>query len=273
MRSLSLKPSSQNTLRPESSSINYLEGMARVGFMVGLTWGGFLLNPLHALAQSSHQIVKFQDDELSQETVLPALGNVPAVKNRSINMSNKWELTPGFGWNFTEPIYNPLKLTVQFGYHWSEQEGINIQYTKWSAGRNSQYSSQLEGPGIALKLDRIPNIDSSLFVNYERRFFYGKMSITKETIMHMHLYPLLGLGTTKYVHKNYFGANAGLGTKFFMTTWMAFRADFYFQFIQAPNPFSVGEQLAYTNVTLQNSDFSDKWTIGNNLDLGLSFFF
>lgn len=221
----------------------------------------------------SAEAIRFDNEELSQETVLPKLGDVPVVMERHIQMARKIELSPGFGFNFTEPIYNPLKYHFGFGYHWSEVSGILLQYTKWATGKNSQYANQLEGDGIGLKLDRIPAIDSSIFINYETRLFYGKMSLTKNTVVNVHFYPLFGLGTTKYIHKSYFGGNVGIGSKFYFSKNFALRADFYFQFIQGPNPFSPGEKLAFTDNQVVTADFKDKWNIGNHLDLSFSIFF
>ncbi len=223
--------------------------------------------------QAQTQVIQFKDEELGQETVLPKVPGKQVLRYKTVPLANRIEILAGYGFNFNEPIYNPSKIVAGVGYSWSDFSGVTVQYTRWNSGRNSQYSGQLEGPGINLKLDRIPNIESSLFLNYEMRAYYGKISLTKNSVMNMSFYPLLGAGMTKYTHKSYLGANLGAGWKFYFTKYLALRTDFYLQMAQAPNPFSPGDKLAATVNAVETSDFTDKWRLGTHFDLNVSVFF
>ncbi len=218
------------------------------------------------------EVVKFPDEELARETALPVFSSLQTVKNKNISMEKKVEVGGFYGWNFTEPIYNQTKYGALLGYHWSDYSGLVFDYTKWAAGFNSTYSAPLQASSGA-QFDRLPKLNSTMNLNYEYRIYYGKISLTKQTVMNLHLYPLLGVSMTTYQHKSFFGVNAGIGWKFFLTKSLAMRTDFLLNYSGAPNVFSPGEKLAQEPNTVTFADFTDKWNLSTQFQLGGSFIF
>lgn len=240
-----------------------------LGLFIGTSLGGLESSSLWAQTE----VIRFSSDELSQQSVLPKVSGDSVIRYKSIPLAKRFELALGTGWNFTEPVYNPQKWVLNLGYSWSDFSQLNVQYTQWGSGRNTQYASQLEGPGINIKLDRIPNLENSIYLNYELRSAYGKISLSKNSVMNLSFFPIFGLGMTKYTHKSYFGLQSGVGWKFYFSRSLALRTDLALQLSPGPNVFSPGEKLASAVNTIQSSDFSDKWKIGTHFDLSLSGFF
>lgn len=229
----------------------------------------FLLPFLLTLGSFAQANIEVPEEELAKESVLPRFERGEAVKNRNITTAGKFEIGGYSGWNFTEPIYNQLKVGGNIGYHFDETHAFVINFAKWMDGRNSQYTDGLGNQG--LDFTRAPNIEMSLWGNYELKAYYGKMSLAKDWVTNLHLYPILGAGVTKYVHKVYPGVNAGLGMKFYFTKSIALRFDFKLQMQQGVNPFlGGGKMLKTTTPRPSPGDFQDKFNLGTVLDFGLS---
>lgn len=227
---------------------------------------------LFVSAQSVAQSLEIPEEELAKESVLPKFDRPDNVRHRNVVTDKKVEFGVYFGSNFTEPIYNQSKLGVNAGYHISEDAAIMFNFAKWTGGLNTQYVPSIEETG-SLDFSRVPVLEYSLWGNYELKSYYGKISLTKKGVMNLSLYPIMGLGLTKYVHKVYPGINGGVGQKFYFGNSMALRIDFKLQYQQGPNPFLEGG-LQKSNTTKPDpSEFSDKWSLDTIFDLGLSFLF
>lgn len=223
--------------------------------------------PASVLAQE----LEVPEEELARETVLPRFERGEAVKSRNVVTDKRFELGGYLGWNFTEPIYNQTKFGFMGGYHFDEQNTFMINFVKWMDGRNTQYTDLLKQQ-VNLDFTRVPNLEWSIWGNYELQAYYGKVSLTKAGVLNLHLYPILGFGMTKYTHKMYPGINFGLGQKFYFTKNFAIRFDFKLQYQQGPSPFLGGGKLLTTNPnTVQPGDFKDKFSLGTIFDLGFSF--
>lgn len=222
-----------------------------------------LLSAPVALAQ-----LDVPEEELAKESVLPRFERGEAVKNRLVTTAKRLEVGAYAGWNFTEPIYNQTKGGLNLGYHFDETHAFMINFVKWMDGRNTQYTDLLAKQG--LDFNRAPSLEMAIWGNYEMKAYYGKMSMTKYAVTNLHLYPILGVGISKYTHKVYPGVNAGLGMKFYFTNNVALRFDFKLQMAQGVNPFLGGGKLITSNPKPSPSDFGDKFYLGTILDAGIS---
>ena len=216
-------------------------------------------------------------EELAQETVLPVFENREMVKSRSVVTEKKLEFGPYVGANTTEPILNQLKYGFNIGYHPSEQSAWMLNYASWASGLNSTYTDSLSQPDNYLDFSRSPKKKYSAFLNYERKMFYGKMSLTKRSVVNMHLYPIFGGGITAYEHKNYYGVDAGIGQKFYFSPAVALRLDVKLQYAQYPSPFLKGKMRSGnpggSDPVPGLAEFKDKWGLDTNIELGFSFIF
>lgn len=218
------------------------------------------------------ETVDIPEDELARESVLPKFDRPDNVKNRNVITNKKVEFGAYLGSNFTEPIYNQSKIGINVGYHFSEDAAFTVNFAKWMSGRNSQYVPSIEKQG-PYDFGRTPNLEYSLWGNYELNSYYGKISLTKQGVMNLSLYPIMGVGVTKYTNKTYPGANFGVGQKFYFGKALALRIDFKLQYQQAPNPFLGEKKLLTTQPAPSAGDFSDKWALGTIMDMGMSYLF
>ncbi len=227
-----------------------------------------LLFPTVTFAQD----LEVPEEELARETVLPRFERGEAVKSRNVVTAKRIEVGPYLGFNFTEPIYNQTKFGFNAGYHFDEQNLLMFNFVKWMDGRNAQYTDLLRKQPFNLDFNRVPNIEYALWANYELQAYYGKVSLTKSGVLNLHLYPILGAGVTKYVHKVYPGINFGLGQKFYFGKNFALKMDFKLQYQQGPSPFLGGGKLLTTQPnTVTPADFKDKFSLGTIFDLGFTF--
>jgi outer membrane beta-barrel protein len=240
---------------------------------------------LFVLAQTldarAAETMDIQEDELAQETVLPKFDRPESVKNRNITTANRFEFGGYYGWNILEPIQNQSKIGFNAGYHLSEQSALMVNYAQWQSGLNTQYTDGLSAPNNYLDFTRAPKLKYSLYGHYEWKIFYGKISVTKQGVVNLSTYPIFGAGITAYEHKNYFGADIGIGQKFYFGKSVALRADFKFQYSQKPSPFLQGAMKkppatgtagnGLGDIPPQPGDFTEKWDMGTMLEIGVSF--
>ncbi len=224
--------------------------------------------------------IDLPEEELAKESVMPKFDPPISVKNKNVITDRKTDFGVYFGWNFTEPIYHQNKMGINLGYHSDEYSAWMINFAKWFPGRNSQYTDLLKKK--SLDFTRAPDIEYSLWGLYMIKNYYGKMSMTKRGTMNMFLYPVFGLGVTKYVHKVYFGGAAGIGARFYFSKTFSLNAELRFQYSGGPNPFlGSGDSASPCSSPSINetcpkpsfSQFGDKWTLSNIMDVGIGFLF
>lgn len=217
--------------------------------------------------QSAKAAIELPEEELAQETVLPKFDNPLSVRARNINNSKKIEAGGYLGFNFSEPIENQMKLGANIGYHWSEANALMFNYSQWMTGLNTQYTSSLSSQ-YGLDFNRAPALQNSMWLHYEMLIYYGKISLSKQTVMNFNLYPIVGAGMTTYSNKSYFGFDGGIGWKLFFTKTWALRCDLKLQYSGQPSPFLNG-RMKTTQQTPGASEFKDITTLSTIFDVGL----
>lgn len=239
------------------------------------SWGIKLLIGLSLLSEvtlAQEEVIRFPEDELALESVLPKFDRPVSVKNRNIVTADRFEIGVYLGFNVLEPILNTGKFGLNALYHWDEDRAFSLHYAGWATGLNTQYTDGLEESPKDLDFSRSPQLKYSLYAFHEWKAFYGKIGLTKQRVMNTHLIPLLGLGMTAYENKNYPGIAGGVAQKFYFTHDLAFRFDFKLQYSQAPSPFLKGKMRTSQPVP-ELSEFKDKWTFSNHLELGVTYLF
>jgi outer membrane beta-barrel protein len=238
------------------------------------SWGAKIvigLSLMSGLASAQGEVIRFPEDELALESVLPKFDHPVSVKNRNVVTADRFEVGLYFGFNVLEPILNTAKYGLNAIYHWNEDRAFSLHYAGWADGLNSQYTNGLEKQG--LDFNRSPQLKYSLYAFQEWKAFYGKISLTKQNVMNTHLIPLLGLGMTAYEHKNYPGIAGGVAQKFYFTRDFALRFDFKLQYSQYPSPFLGGRMAKNGPNAPLPTEFKDKWTFSNHLELGVTYLF
>jgi len=216
-------------------------------------------------------------DELAQESVYPVFDQPTSVKTRNIVTEGRFDFGAFWGIALTEPIYSVNKLGLNLNYHINEDHSLGLLFTKNSTGLSS-YAKQLYDK-YSLDFSRSPYPDWSLFIDWNPKFFYGKMSLTKQTVLNTTLYGSLAGGMVKYVHKSYPALAAGVGTRFYFTKNMSLKADLRLLAHNAPIPFLADrlKVVTPTNPTADPvpayGDFNERLTYTTNLEIGLNWLF
>lgn len=209
-------------------------------------------------------------DELAKESVLPKFDNVIAVKNRMIYTTDRFEAGGFIGLNLTEAIFSTTKFGLNLDYHFDEDNALNIHVSIPGSGL-STYGTQLY-KGYKLDFTRAPAPAYTLIAAYEPKYFYGKMSLSKDYNMNLALYGLLGGGFFGYQNKSYPGLSAGLGQKFYLNNQFSLRFDLRANVHQGPNPF-LTNRMKTTQPAPTYTDFKDQLVIATVLDFGMSLLF
>jgi outer membrane beta-barrel protein len=224
-----------------------------------------------ALPLAASETIEVPGDELAQESVSAKFERPDPVKNRNVVTKGKFELGAYYGFNTLEPILAQGKLGFNLGYHWSEMSAAMINLAMWNSGLNTQYTDGL-AQSTNLDFARAPKLKYSLYGHYEWKIWYGKISVTKKGVTNLSTYPIFGLGLSAYDHKNYYGADLGIGQKFYFSKTFALRADFKLQYSQQPSPFLRGF-MKNTDPRPTPSMFDDVWEMGTMIDIGGTFLF
>ena len=184
--------------------------------------------------------IEFPEEELARESVLPVFDKPQSVMRRKIETTKRVEIAVGPGMELNEPYYNDLTLNLQGTYHYSDRSAINVTGLYWMDGL-SVYGEQLKAGGSGStpfpKFDamKAPHPKWSLIGNYEFMAYYGKISVSKQSVMHLNLFGIAGLGYLNMGEVNTFLLNLGIGQNLYFTKNFALRMDFRCLIFRGPN--------------------------------------
>lgn len=232
-----------------------------------------MLNGLFAVsARAESDLIELPTEELAKESVTPIFDKNPSTKNRNIITEKKFDLNGFYGWALTEPIASVSKFGLTLYYHTSENSAWGLMFAKNFSGV-STYAQQLKKQ-YNLDFGRAPAPESTLMLDYNLKAFYGKMSLTKKSVLNMHVIGSLMGGMVKYQHKTYPAMALGLGQKFYFTKSWGLRLDLRVYAHNAPIPFLKDkDKLKEPNPAPEYSEFQERMTITSVLDVGLSYLF
>lgn len=237
---------------------------------------------LFSMTAFSKELIQLPTEELARESVTPVFDMNDSVRNRNVITQKKFEGALFYGWSLTEPIANVSKMGLSGYYHSTEDNAYGLMFIKNFSGV-SYYAKQLNEQ-YKLDFTRAPMPEASLLFDYNLKAFYGKMSISKNTVTNYHFFASLAGGLIKYSHKSYPAVAAGVGQKFYYDKNFSFRFDFRLFLNQAPIPFlkcKAGQHEGIKNSNTDScnepaprySDFSERFTITSVIDLGISYLF
>lgn len=198
-----------------------------------------------ALLASSQNVladdIEFPEEELARESTLPVFDKQRAVLNRSVITEKRFEFGIGGGLEMNEPYYSDFMFGGHGTYNYSDTSAINIQGLFWMDGL-SDYGTQLKA-GNPNPPNAFPSFDASkaphpswaVFANYQFIAYYGKISLSKQTVMNLNLFALAGLGYINMDSISTVGINLGVGQNFFITNNVGIRADLRWLIFQGPN--------------------------------------
>lgn len=219
------------------------------------------------------ETIEFPEEELATESVLPVFDNAKGVLNRAVVTEGRFEMGGGAGLALNEPFYNPMNFHLQASYHFTELHGLNLMYMFLMSGL-SDYGEQLKtNPNLNPKFDasEAPQPSSILMASYQLTAFYGKISLTKKSVMNLSLFGIAGAGMIGLNSGTQVPAlNVGFGQKFYFSPRFALRLDFRLIGYSGPDPTS--KTLDPTdNVKPAESEFKDEIFFNTYLSGGLVF--
>ena len=178
--------------------------------------------------------IRFPDEELSAESVLPLVEPPQMVLNRNIPLKFKTELGLGSGFGLDEPFYFAYYPTGVVVFHLNSFHAISltgVYFFPWLSGSGKALAEGIRGNEGLLKLDahKAPYPQISLFLNYQYSPYYGKISLSKSWVMNLSIYGFIGPGLVVSDQNDYWPAgNFGLGQKLYLNKWLGVRVDLSF---------------------------------------------
>jgi outer membrane beta-barrel protein len=197
--------------------------------------------------------IRLADDELSQEAVMPVFDEKLVIKNRRVSHEKRIELGFYGGNVLSEAIYDPMTFGASVAYHFDNTHGIFINF--------GFYQDKLSGNGERLKsgdvfevagetqyfdASRAPQKEFMLAGHYQYSAYYGKVSLTKESVMNLSLYGLLGGGVYSIGGEISPMVNVGIGQRFYFTPNVAFRLDLILSSYYGPDITSTADSTENT---------------------------
>lgn len=219
------------------------------------------------------ETIQFPTDELATESVLPVFDQPTSVKNRVVSLSKRIEVGLLMGYALTEPFYSPFQFGGTLSYHINEDHGINLFGTTFMQGLSNE-AAQLNPipnsqPPINANLQYGPAPKYLFLASWQYSAFYGKLSFTKDYVMNLHLYGLLGAGMYGLGDASKPVVSVGLGQKFHFTPSLSFRFDLRALAYQGPDPTSI--RLDNKTSVQPSAAFDQKIYIEGLLNFGISY--
>ncbi len=102
---------------------------------------------------------------------------------------------------------------------------------------------------------------------------YGKLSISRNTVINTSMYFSSSAGVLQYVHKSYPAIAIGIGEKFYMTNHFSLKLDLRLYAHNAPIPFKAGALRVGIDPVPSYDSFDERMTTTTNLEVGVNYLF
>ncbi len=239
---------------------------------IGLLVAGLIFAGTPAFAAT--EVIQFPTDELATESVLPVFDQPTSTRSRVVALQKRLEFGGALGYALTEPFYNPVSIAGQVTYHINEEYGVNVFGSIFMQGLSNE-ANQLNPipnsgpPPVYANLQYGPAPKYLGIASWQYSAYYGKLSFTKDYVMNLHLYGLVGVGMYGIGDSSNPVIAAGFGEKFYFTPSWAFRFDLRAMAYQGPDVTSL--RLDNKTSTQAASSFEQKLFIEGLLNVGVSY--
>lgn len=224
---------------------------------------------LLSLVTAKAETIEFPDEELATESVLPIFDNARSVLSRNVKTEGRFEFGAGGGLALNEPFYNPMNFNVQGSYHFDETHGVNFFGIFFMDGMSS-YGNQLRDEQD-FDPSRAPAPKYGVLGSYQFDAFYGKISLTKKSVMNLSLFGIVGAGMIGLDEGSAVALNVGFGQKFYFGNRVALRLDFRVLAFEGPDPTSNTTNMGPSDPLPSASDFDDELFFNTYLTADLVF--
>ena len=253
------------------------QGESRIFGLVFKVFAGLLLSAasLLALSAQASETITFPEEDLASESVLPVFDHPVSVKNRSLITAKRFEIGVQGGLSLLEPFYNPVAFGLSLAYHISNEHAINISGVSFLQGLSSNANNLNPVPNSSplhyMNLQYAPAPKYLVSFDYQYTGFYGKISVTKDFVMNLNIYGLIGLDAFGIGDTVAPGLDLGIGQKLYFTPNFGLRLDFRFVAYQGPDVLS--HDLSTSTSVQSASAFTTSTQFVSLLSVGLVYLF
>jgi outer membrane beta-barrel protein len=174
-------------------------------------------------------VVQFPEAELERESVLPVFDSPQAVKHRNVPTLERVEVAGFLGTSLNDPFITSVPIGAEVSYHVSELHSFGL-IAEGFANSTTSYVGQIQQPnsgGQNIPFNQNPTPTFAGLLEYEFTPYYGKISITKQTVFNLNISVTARAGFLSLSSGG--GATGGLGLneRFFFTRNLGIKADLY----------------------------------------------
>ncbi|WP_374073656.1 outer membrane beta-barrel domain-containing protein [Bdellovibrio bacteriovorus] len=216
------------------------------------------------------EVIQIEADELPTESVIPLLDSNMAVKNRSIPFTGRLELGFMTGTVIDEMFFNNTLWGIQLFYYFNEDSAWGLKYADRLKGLSS-YSEQFQSTSAQLDFQKAPSPSTVIAASYRWSFLYGKMSLSKETVVPTVFSIEADLGVHKIGTQNLPWTSAGISHKVFVKKHIGVGLSYRLLLYQTLDP--VSADVGSAAPTPSESDFDKKIQISQSLDVAVTYLF
>lgn len=216
------------------------------------------------------QEVQIDEKELPGESVVPRTDITTAVLNKKVSQGGRFMIDFGLGNVLDEPLMNANYYLVRASYFSSDEISYGLG-ARTRFGGQTTYSQQLYEGSAQLDFNRAPAPTQSVFLSLGYHFYYGKISLSKNSIMTATTKLDTDLGMQKFGSSQKPFIQAAVTQSFFLNTHLALGLSYGISLAQVYDPTSVN--IRSTQPVPAESDFSQKIRLNQYLSLNLSTLF
>lgn len=233
-----------------------------------------LASVLFIFNTASAVTIEFPEEELAKESVLPVFeGGTTAVKSRRVVTKQRFEVGPMLGMIFNEPFFSPMTYGVHAGYHMNEFHSfaVNAFMRTDDISDDARQADSDLGPGAKINFEVVPVPKYVITLDYQMTPYYGKISLSKETVMNLALYVFGGAGATDLGGQVTWLANLGVGSNLFITRNFGLRLDMKFLLYEGLNVTSNPTLTRPATSTVDSGAFDKQFNVSPSVMLGAVF--
>ena len=219
----------------------------------------FLLSGL-LLGSSDKKEVKVQALKLEKEKHIEAIN---VIQKKIIQNKNKVELYPAFGMSINDQFIQSFSFSGSLGFHL--QETFSIELFGGYIPKPYYKDAARDLPRDAYLMPELSAVKYFADLNFLWSPISGKFSFMDFTILYFEFYVTAGAGYIVTNNTEAFSSNIGIGQKYYLSSWLAFR-------------FEVKDHIYsenYDHIVVPNKKDESSKNITNfvNLYMGISLFF
>ena len=215
---------------------------------------------------SSAVQIRFPEEELASESVLPLFNPSQTVLNRKITLKHQFEFGASASFGLDEPFYSPTYATGQFSFYFTEIHGLNFSGTYFFPFRSSIGEALSKGVGLeqgrTFNVWALPYPQMMGFLSYQYTPYYGKISLTKKGVLNLSIYGFAGPGVIIFNSGGKeLAGTIGVGQKLYFSKWFALRGDIGFYGYYGPSPAKTNlnqkanDSIPYNALKPENKNF------------------